>query len=64
MNLLMVLLTIVIVGLVVWLINKYIPMTPIFKKILNYTAAIAMIIWLLKIFGILAPMLRLFNIDI
>ena len=43
----------VIVGVILWLINSYIPMDAKIKKILNVVVVIVVIIWLLQAFGIL-----------
>lgn len=51
-SLITVVITLVIVGLVLWLINSYIPMASSIKSILNIVVIIAVIIWLLKVFGI------------
>lgn len=47
-----VIITLVVVGLILWLINRYIPMASSIKSILNVVVIIAVIIWLLKVFGI------------
>ncbi len=52
MSLLAVLLTLIIVGIVLWLVNAYVPMDAKIKKILNIVAVIIVIIWLLKVFGL------------
>jgi hypothetical protein len=50
-------LTIVIVilgvGVILWLINRFIPMQRTIKGILNAVVIIILVIWLLKIFGVL-----------
>jgi hypothetical protein len=43
----------VVVGVVLWLINSYIPMQSTIKKILNVVVVIAVIIWLLSVFGVI-----------
>jgi hypothetical protein len=43
----------IIVGVVLWLINRFIPMDSKIKQILNIVVVIAVIIWLLKAFGLL-----------
>ena len=43
----------VVVGVVLWLINSYIPMQATMKKILNAVVIIAVIIWLLGVFGVI-----------
>jgi hypothetical protein len=54
MSLLTVVLTIVVVGILLWLINRYVPMDPKIKQILNVVVILVLCIWLLKVFGILA----------
>ena len=54
MPLLTVLLVIIIAGVVLWLVNTYIPMDGKLKKILNIVVVVIVIIWLLRIFGLLA----------
>jgi hypothetical protein len=44
----------VVVGLVLWLINRFIPMAGSIKTILNVVVVIVVIGWLLKIFGIIS----------
>ncbi|MES1998959.1 MAG: Thivi_2564 family membrane protein [Pseudomonadota bacterium] len=46
----------VIVGVVLWLINTYIPMEATIKKILNVVVIIAVILWLLSAFGVLGSL--------
>lgn len=52
MSLLTILLVIVVVGVLLWLINAYIPMDGKIKTILNVVVVIVLIIWLLKAFGL------------
>jgi hypothetical protein len=47
-----VIITLVVVGLILWLINRFVPMASSIKSILNIVVIIATIIWLLKVFGI------------
>jgi hypothetical protein len=54
MPLLNVVVTLIIVGVVLWLINTYIPMQGAIKSILNAVVVIAVIIWLLYGFGIIS----------
>jgi hypothetical protein len=53
MPLINVVLTIVVVGVLLWLINTYIPMQATIQKILNAVVVIAVILWLLYGFGII-----------
>lgn len=43
----------VVVGVLLWVINSYIPMQATIKKILNLVVIIAVVIWLLSVFGII-----------
>jgi 1-acyl-sn-glycerol-3-phosphate acyltransferase len=54
MPLLTVVLTLVVVGVVLWLINSYIPMQATIKTILNVVVVIVVILWLLHGFGIIS----------
>jgi hypothetical protein len=52
MPLVTVVLTLVVVGLLLWLVNRFIPMQGQIKGILNGVVVIAVILWLVKIFGL------------
>ena len=53
MSLISLVVVLVIVGVILWLINTYIPMDAKIKKILNVVVVIVVIIWLLQAFGVL-----------
>ena len=53
MPLLNVVLTLIVVGVILWLINTYIPMQGTIKKILNFVVVVVVILWLLYGFGII-----------
>ncbi len=57
MPLLTVLLVIIIVGVLLWLVNTYIPMDYKIKNILNIVVVIIVIIWLLRVFGIFSALM-------
>jgi hypothetical protein len=44
----------VVVGLLLWLINTYIPMQYTIKRIINVVVIICVVLWLLSAFGILS----------
>jgi hypothetical protein len=44
------------VGVVLWLINTYIPMEATIKKILNGVVMIVVLLWLLSAFGVLGSL--------
>jgi hypothetical protein len=43
---------IIVVGVLLWLVNTYIPMDRKIKGILNAGVVIVLVIWLLKAFGV------------
>lgn len=56
MKLLNVLVVLVVVGVVLWLINNYIPMDRKIKSILNVVVLVAVVLWLLQAFGLLGAL--------
>lgn len=53
MPLIQLIIVLVIVGVILWLVNNYIPMDAAIKKILNIVVVIVVILWLLRVFGVL-----------
>ena len=43
----------IVVGVLLWLVNTYIPMARSIKSILNAVVVIVVVIWLLNIFGLM-----------
>jgi len=56
MPLIHVLIVLVVVGVILWLVNTYIPMDAKIKKILNIVVVIVVVLWLLSAFGILGSL--------
>lgn len=54
MSLISLAVTLIIVGVLLWLVNTYIPMDGKIKKILNVVVVICVIVWLLYAFGIIS----------
>jgi hypothetical protein len=52
MDLIQLLLVLVVAGVVLWLINTYIPMQPPIKTIINVVVVLILCLWLLQAFGI------------
>jgi hypothetical protein len=52
MPLVTVVITLGVIGLLLWLVNRFIPMQGQIKGILNAVVVIAVVLWLLKIFGL------------
>ena len=53
MSLITLVVTLIVVGVLLWLVNTYIPMDGKIKKILNVVVMVAVVLWLLVAFGIL-----------
>jgi len=53
MTLLTLILTILVVGVILWLINTYVPMQSTIIGILNAVVVIVLVVWLLNAFGLL-----------
>ena len=53
MTLISLVVTLIVVGVLLWLINAYIPMDAKIKKILNIVVVIVVILWVLSAFGVL-----------
>ena len=52
MPLVTVVITLCVVGLLLWMVNRFIPMQGQIKGILNGVVVIVVVLWLLKIFGL------------
>jgi uncharacterized membrane protein YhdT len=53
MPLISIVVTLIVVGVLLWLVNTYIPMDGKIKKILNAVVVICVVVWLLFAFGLL-----------
>lgn len=56
MPLLSVLFVIIVFGVLLWVVNTYIPMDPKVKNVLNVVAIVFLILWLVNLLGLLAPL--------
>jgi cation transporter-like permease len=52
MPLIQVLLSLIVVGVLLWLVNTFIPMAGAIKSILNAVVVILVVVWLLNAFGL------------
>jgi hypothetical protein len=53
MSLINLVIVLIVVGVLLWLVNNYIPMDRKIKNILNAVVVIVVVLWLLKVFGVL-----------
>ncbi len=59
MPVLTILAVIIVAGVILWLVNSYIPMQRTLKNILNAVVVILVVIWLLSVFGIIGDLKNL-----
>ena len=59
MPLIQVLIVLIVVGVLLWLVNTYIPMQGAIKSILNGVVVIVVVLWLLNAFGLLGAVTNL-----
>jgi len=56
MPLTQVIVVLIVVGVILWLINRFIPMAGSIKSILNAVVVIVVVLWLLNVFGVLGSL--------
>jgi hypothetical protein len=49
-------LVLVVVGVLLWLVNTYVPMDSKIKSILNAVVVIGVVLWLLQVFGLISTL--------
>jgi len=58
MSILYVLLVVVVVGVLLWWVDAYVPMSPPIKRLLQGLVVLFLILWLLQAFGLLSTGIR------
>jgi len=56
MPLMTVVIVLIVVGVLLWLVNNYVPMDGKIKSILNAVVIIVVVLWLLQAFGLIDAM--------
>lgn len=51
--------TLIVVGVLLWLVNRFIPMAGSIKSILNAVVVICVVLWLLNVFGLFHSLSRI-----
>jgi hypothetical protein len=59
MPLMQLVIVLIVVGVLLWLVNNFIPMAGSIKSILNAVVVIVVVLWLLQVFGLLPAMSNL-----
>jgi hypothetical protein len=49
----------IVVGILLWLVNRFIPMAGSIKSILNLVVVIVVVFWLLNVFGLIHSLSRI-----
>jgi hypothetical protein len=53
MPLINIVVVLIVVGVLLWLVNRFIPMAGSIKSILNAVVVIVVVFWLLNVFGVI-----------
>jgi Fe2+ transport system protein B len=53
MSLVTIVISLIVVGVLLWLVNTYIPMDGKIKKIINIVVVVVVVLWLLNVFGVM-----------
>ena len=56
MPLINIIIALIVVGVLLWLVNNFIPMDGKIKNILNIVVVVAVVLWLLSAFGVMGPL--------
>jgi len=48
-----------IVGVLLWLVNNYVPMDGKIRQIINAVVVVVVVVWLLQVFGVMGPLSRI-----
>lgn len=59
MPLIQILVALIVVGVLLWLVNSFIPMAGSIKSILNAVVVICVVLWLLNVFGLFHSLSRI-----
>jgi hypothetical protein len=59
MPLIQLVVVLIVIGVLLWLVNSYIPMQGSIKRILNVVVVVAVVLWILNIFGLFSSFSRI-----
>lgn len=59
MSLFTIIVALVVIGVLLWLVNAYIPMDGKIKNIINIVAVVGIILWLLNVFGVIGEVKKI-----
>jgi len=59
MPLLQIVMALIVVGVLLWLVDRFIPMQATIKSIVNAVVVIAVVVWLLNVFGLFTSLSKI-----
>lgn len=59
MDLIQLVVVLAVIGMLLWLVNSYIPMDGKIRRIINVVVVLVVVIWLLNVFGVLSRLPRI-----
>ncbi len=59
MPLIQLVMVLIVVGVLLWLVNRFIPMAGSIKSIMNGVVVIAVVLWLLNVFGLVSTLSKI-----
>ncbi len=59
MSLISIIISLIVIGVLLWLVNQFIPMAGSIKSILNAVVVIVVVLWLLNVFGVFSSVGRI-----
>jgi hypothetical protein len=51
MDVIQLLITLIIIGVLLWYLNTYVPMAPPIKTLINIVVVVILLLWVLRLFG-------------
>jgi len=51
MDVIQLLITLIIIGVLLWYLNAYVPMAPPIKTLINIVVVVILLLWVLRLFG-------------
>lgn len=56
MPLIQLVITLIVIGILLWLVNQHVPMDAKIKQILNIVVVVVVVLWLLSVFGVMGSL--------
>lgn len=53
MSLVTILIALIAVGIILWLVEKYLPISPTIKRLIQIVVVVVLVLWLMDVFGLM-----------